>query len=152
MIRRGMSILMAAGVAVTPIVMAAPAQAAVTCSGFNCDGKDPQATHCADGATTSRTTYVRNSAGTAIAKVELRWSPTCKTNWSRVTAVGSTTRRMQGDVFRWSDHADRVGGIVTAPSVWSAMLYAPGVCADAGGRVFFSDGKTAYAVTAVACG
>jgi hypothetical protein len=154
MIKKWMTAAVAAATLVTPVVLAPSAQAAVTCSGFGCDGKDPMVTHCNEGAKTilSATRYVVNSKGVQLARVELRYSPTCKTNWGRVTAVNSTTRRMQADVHRYSDGATRFGGIATAPSVWSAMLYAPGVCADARGRVFFSDGTSTTARSGKACG
>ena len=51
---------------------------AAPCSGFGCDGYDPNADGCATGATVP--TSVTNSYGT----LQLRWSPTCKTNWGRL--------------------------------------------------------------------
>jgi hypothetical protein len=56
---------------------------AASCSGTGCDGKDPDATQCSVGATTLDSRYV--SYGGRAIYVELRWSPTCQTNWTRVT-------------------------------------------------------------------
>jgi hypothetical protein len=109
-------------------------------------------TNCNVGAATVKTGYIKNSQQVPLAKIELRYSPTCKTNWSRLTSVNSTTRTMQAGVFRYSDNVTLVGGIATAHVVWSAMAYAPGVCADARGLVFFSNGTKTGGQTAKACG
>ena len=57
---------------------AATAPAAAPCSGFGCDGQDPNADGCANGA------QVVYSAVTSYGTLQLRWSPTCKTNWGRL--------------------------------------------------------------------
>jgi hypothetical protein len=89
------------------LVAAAPAQAAVSssvaapgtpppsCYGDYCSGTDPEATRCsADAYTVAH----RNWAGWGVT-LELRWSPTCKTNWARVNAnpaaSGATLRAVQ---------------------------------------------------------
>jgi hypothetical protein len=62
------------------LAYAGTAEAAVTCYGDYCSGQDPHATHCEDdafsvaSAPVSGTPYVLN----------LRWSPTCKTNWAQL--------------------------------------------------------------------
>ena len=61
---------------------------AVTCSGSGCEGKNPQTTGCSADAVTAA------SAAIPDGKVELRWSQTCLTFWSRVTSwIGPTTIR-----------------------------------------------------------
>ena len=73
------------------VLPAAPALAA-TCSGFQCDGKNPHTTSCDANADTFETVYIRNAAGTAIGTVEYRWSLICLTSWSRVTSwIGAQT-------------------------------------------------------------
>lgn len=63
------------------LVPGAPAQAASpTCYGDYCSGTDPEATKCsADAYTVAHQTWDGWSA-----RLELRWSPSCKTNWARV--------------------------------------------------------------------
>lgn len=50
----------------------------VTCYGDYCSGRDAEKTHCADDAITvmHRTDE--------YASLQVRWSPTCKTNWARL--------------------------------------------------------------------
>lgn len=59
---------------------AAPAQAATY------DGTDPAATGCAASAYTARSAY-GYIGGVAHELVELRYSPTCRTTWARVTTI-----------------------------------------------------------------
>ena len=63
----------------------------VTCSGNGCNGLNPVTTGCSAGAYTVQTAVFSNSY------VELRYSPTCGTNWGRVTSkVG------EGSAFRFT--------------------------------------------------
>jgi Protein of unknown function (DUF2690) len=66
-----MSIVVGAG------VVAPPAHAGVGCWGDWCSGRDPQATGCSADA------YTVAAVDVTGARLELRWSPTCKTNWAR---------------------------------------------------------------------
>src|SRR5262245_1467970 len=67
---------------------ASPAFAA-TCSGNGCNGLDPIATGCATGAYTVASAPMSDPYGTA-ATIDLRYSPSCGTNWSRLTmSVGT---------------------------------------------------------------
>jgi hypothetical protein len=100
----------------------------VTCSGNGCDGLDPEATGCARDAYT-----VRVSGGTVSFRtgtIELRYSPTCGTNWGRVLSnIGSarltvSIRRHDG-LFYFA-----VGSGVR---LWSPMVYARNVKAKACG-------------------
>src|SRR3569833_2203729 len=71
----GVAVLAASVVAgLTP---AATASAAVGCYGDYCSGQDPQVTGC---AADSQTVAFDDLSG---ARIEVRWSPTCKTNWAR---------------------------------------------------------------------
>ena len=108
----------------------------VTCSGEGCDGQNPATTGCSADAYTVQTAVFSNSF------VELRYSPTCGTNWGRVTSrVGATFL-----VIR----IDRSGGLTYTFSggnfnfAYSAMVYAPKVAARACGGVNAISGCTAY--------
>lgn len=96
---------------------------AVGCWGDYCSGQDPHGTGCDADARTLASDY---SYGTPYA-VELRWSPTCKTEWARVSAhawpggdslgvVQPSTGYSQGYSSRNSDY------------VWSRMIYSPTRC------------------------
>ena len=108
----------------------------VGCSGSGCNGLNPATTGCSADAFTVQTAVFSNS------RVELRYSPTCGTNWGRVTSkVGATFL-----VIR----IDRSGGLTYTfsggnfNSAWVAMVYAPQVAARACGGVSSISGCTAY--------
>lgn len=61
-------------------LMMAPSALAVGCYGDYCSGQNPQSTGCSADARTVASVYVPGTQS----PVELRWSPTCKTNWARV--------------------------------------------------------------------
>jgi len=108
----------------------------VTCSGNGCNGLNPATTGCSADAYTVQTAVFSNSY------VELRYSPTCGTNWGRVTSkVGATSliiriQRIDGLTYTFS------GGPFN--SAYVAMVYAPKVAARACGGVSSISGCTAY--------
>jgi Protein of unknown function (DUF2690) len=108
----------------------------VTCSGNGCSGLNPQTAGCAAGAYTVLTASFSN------AFVELRYSPTCKTNWGRVISRRGATflsiriQRIDGLTYTFS------GGNFNY--AWSAMVYAPVMKARACGGVQVINGCTAY--------
>ncbi len=136
MSRRSFAILAALAVSLVPatVAQAAPAHVQVTCSGYGCDHLDPVATGCSAGSTT-----VTSAAIGGVGTVELRWSPTCQTNWSRVTiAAGGANPSgfwRYADIYRQSpaahDYFDFNGN---GSPVYGNMLYAPG-CAWASGTI-----------------
>ncbi len=108
----------------------------VGCSGSGCNGLNPATTGCSAGAYTVQTAVFSNS------RVELRYSPTCGTNWGRVTStVGATfliirIQRIDGLTYTFS------GGNFNFAYV--AMVYAPTVAARACGGVSSISGCTSY--------
>jgi Protein of unknown function (DUF2690) len=93
-------------------------QASVTCTGNGCNNQDPQQTGCNIGAYTVQTGVLAREF------IELRYSPTCKTNWARVeNRVGNN------DVFLVL--IERIDGLtygskgLVGPIAWSNMVYAP---------------------------
>lgn len=71
----------AAGAAIIAMAAAgatAPSATAASCYGDWCSGQDPMATGC---ATDGRTIAYRGDI--VGARLELRWSPSCKTAWAR---------------------------------------------------------------------
>jgi hypothetical protein len=107
----------------TPVAVAAPAR--VSCYGDYCSGKDPLASGCdADAVTVA---WVDASG----ARLDLRWSPTCKTDWARwqqypvglksdqpyqLAAVQDTGYTQSKDLG--------VNG-VSQGTYWSNMIYSP---------------------------
>jgi hypothetical protein len=101
------------------------AASAATCSGTGCTYQDPQASGCSADAVT-----VANLKLPWVAQqLELRWSPSCKTNWARMYLDTNPTwlRAVQpnrGDglprVTQLSGHNDIYS--------WSAMIYSPTLC------------------------
>ena len=108
----------------------------VSCSGNGCNGQNPVTSGCDAGAKTIQTAVFSNSY------VELRYSPTCGTNWGRVTSkVGPTylvirTQRIDGLTYTFA------GGNFNY--AFSAMVYAPIAKARACGGVKSISGCTAY--------
>jgi len=132
--RRRVAVFFAASVlAVSGMVVAAPAALAASCYGDYCSGQWPERTGCDVGAVTVSATNF--TAG----RLELRWSPTCKTNWARLqiypggfaytlSAVQDTgyTQKVQ-----WAASTGQ-------GTYWTPMIYSPvrRVQARATGRCF----------------
>ena len=108
----------------------------VGCSGSGCNGLNPATTGCSADAYTVQTATFSNSF------VQLRYSPTCGTNWGRVISrVGATSlvitiQRNDNLTYTFS------GGNFTF--AWVAMVYAPNVPARACGGVSSTSGCTAF--------
>ncbi|WP_406085941.1 DUF2690 domain-containing protein [Kitasatospora purpeofusca] len=66
-----------------PTASAAPPRVAAGCSGLSCFGLDPANTGCsADG-------YTVESVGSTKGTIELRYSPSCKANWARISGASA---------------------------------------------------------------
>jgi len=100
----------------------------VTCSGNGCNGLDPAVTGCDLDAYTVSTTGGTVSFRTGT--IQLRYSPTCGTNWGRVfSSVGNTQltvsiRRDDGRFYFTVGFGTRL---------WSPMVFARNVKAKACG-------------------
>lgn len=107
----------------------------VSCYGDYCSGLDPQSSGCAADAKTVASSY--DSSTNSL--LELRWSPTCKTNWARVNttspawikAVQPTTGYTQWGTFTAAG----------SPYSWSRQIYSPSLCVYAQAN-FGSGGPT----------
>jgi hypothetical protein len=109
---------------------AQPQRPHVTCSGAGCNGLDPEATGCANDAYT-----VKVKGGTVsfrTGRIELRYSPTCGTNWGRVT---STIGSAQLTVSIRRDDGLFYFAVGSGIQMWSPMVYAPNSKAKACGSV-----------------
>jgi hypothetical protein len=69
------------------------AVAASGCYSYGCDGRDPVQTGCAAGAYTAATGYAYRGGNPNFGDngivIELRYSPRCGTNWTRLLFTGS---------------------------------------------------------------
>ncbi len=88
-----------------------------TCSGDGCNNIDPVQSGCADGA------YTVTFVDTGSAEIQLRYSPTCGTNWGRVVSNNSTDTYLVL-VQREDGVAYGTKGL-TGPIAWSRMVYSP---------------------------
>ncbi len=115
-----------AGVARIYASTAQPQLPDVNCSNNDCNGLDPVRTGCASDAFTVSTVSFRTGS------IQLRFSPTCGTNWGRVrSAVGNTQlwvsiRRINDGRFYFRVRSD-------ASLSWSPMVFARSVTAQACG-------------------
>jgi len=104
----------------------------VTCWGDWCSGKNPQDTHCADDATTIAEADVVTKypdVTTNYGKLEVRWSPTCKTKWARLSLTKEmivtylTATQDSGYEQTWhTSGSDNTSG---AGVFYTNMIYSP---------------------------
>jgi hypothetical protein len=75
--------MIALGAVLTTAVLTLGSATSASALSYTNDGKSPESTGCANDAVTKRSAVAANSSnGTTI---ELRWSPSCRTAWARVT-------------------------------------------------------------------
>lgn len=117
------------GLVLLVAALAAPSQAgaAVGCYGDYCSGRDPSSTGCsADGITVA----AKDVAG---GRLELRWSPRCKTNWTRWqqypprigTPVPMQIRAVQDTGYTQRRNVAGSTGAVRPGTYWTPMIYSP---------------------------
>ena len=112
--------------------------ASTGCYGDWCSGQDSAVTGCANDGRTVASNDLYEQRGsfngdiywTYVGKVELRWSPKCKTNWARFTGVDSsginTLKVVQDTGYTKSKSTVPLWGGWTKPGVyWSPMIYSP---------------------------
>lgn len=99
---------------------------AAGCSGRGCDGTDPQSTGCSANSFTVVTRAIREyRTGQQIGIVELRYSPSCGTNWTRTTNWVSATT-LWATITRISSSVDEYQTIKGPfKQIWSKQVYAP---------------------------
>jgi hypothetical protein len=113
--------------------------AARGCYGDWCSGRDPSSTGCANGSRTVASTEVSfvvtypgtdpSSEEVKAGWLDLRWSPTCKTNWARLTLyrdapfseLVATQDSGYAQHYRTAGHFGNTGG----GTFWTNMIYSP---------------------------
>lgn len=127
-----------------PPASSTPTPKALSCYGNYCSGKSAAKTGCATGAT------VRASISEDGTKLELLWSPTCKTKWARL--IIPPGQWDPGEV--WAEQSTGykqvayMGGVTyhTTTTVSSPMIYSPKKCVAAwftqGSGFIYNDDNT----------
>jgi Protein of unknown function (DUF2690) len=116
------------------------AAAAPLCSGYGCDGRDPVQMGCDADAYTAATGYAYRSGQATLGYngiiIDLRYSPTCGTNWTRVRFTGPGAPWVGADLEVIRTNGPRPGTdeqwIYSGPTktLWGNMVYAPSpICA-----------------------
>jgi hypothetical protein len=133
-----------------------PAALAATCSGTSCDGQDPYSTGCAGpGASyyvVETTSLINDSTGVAsnsYGYVQLWWSNTCDTNWTRmVVNVGGGTLGLEQVSLKSPNSAGDTGCVSysggSKGAYVSCQIYAVGIPAKSTGRLYGSSGPEIY--------
>ena len=108
-----------------------PGNTGVSCFQSGCDFQDPGATGCDADAETIGQAPITDSRG-KLGYVELRWSPTCQTNWARVTStsgVSSATHVLSVSIERQSDGTfeslDTEGNVDTGNNLGGGHSFGP---------------------------
>ncbi|QOC93148.1 DUF2690 domain-containing protein [Micromonospora craniellae] len=131
----------AASALTASMLIATPASAA--CSGYGCDGTDPADTGCSSGAqnATANPAYIMQGS-TTLAVVELRWSPSCKTNWGRISNRVSPHNRVEVYVYRSNPYATTSSYGGTGTQYYGDQLYGQNMTVCAVGKVVTASGTT----------
>jgi hypothetical protein len=117
-------LLVALALTTGAVAVATPAHA-VTCYGDYCSGQDPEASGCASGS------YTATSYNHAEFSLQVRYSPTCQTNWTRIVMYSpgwnctrsGTIRAVQDTGYTQSKYVDSVCG--SGFTRWTPMIYSP---------------------------
>lgn len=117
---------------------------AATCSGTGCNGLAPSGTTCNNDAYSisgsQRTFY--NQFGTAIGTLVLRYSPSCKTVWSRVNSNYSKSAGIfQNGYYLYGASSSGAGAINTP------MVYAPGTTMNGSAYLYLNSTTALYEQT-----
>lgn len=109
--------------------------------GEHLTGTDPISTGCSADAQTVRSNYIKDSNGTNLALLELRYSPTCRTAWGRVTKVHSGVTSIQVSVVRQAPFWQAPLATTTESSTYSLQVNDAGYVANAMGTATINGEK-----------
>lgn len=118
-----LALVFGAGPTLVPVATPMAHAQSVSCEGDWCSGRDPMETNCAADARTVASQGVYGTYGATY--VELRWSPTCKTNWARANFVTTSIKSVQSTTYTQGYSSNN--GAVS----WSKMIYSPTHCVKA---------------------
>jgi hypothetical protein len=119
-----------------------PLRPLVSCSGTNCNAKDPNSTGCsADayivplGGDGGYTYYYQWGGGVGDGYMNLMYSPTCGTNWSYVTNDFPSNNKIEAQVDNLSTNYYYWNSCSNCASRASLMTYAPTAPTEADGWI-----------------
>lgn len=113
------------GLMLAAMLSVAPAANAATCYGDYCSGQDPQATGCAADAYSFASARIPGT----WTYIELRWSPSCKTEWARVPNGYGLYYPNQLSAVQPSTGYRQVGVVShSADYSWTRQIYSPVRC------------------------
>jgi Protein of unknown function (DUF2690) len=125
--RRATVVFVALSLSATMVAAATASPAgAASCSGDSCSGRDPQASGCSSDA------YTAYSTNLGSAQLQLRWSPSCQTNWARLIVYpqgwgcfiyGQLSAVQDTGYMQWSEAPWTCGS--GGATYWSPMSYSP---------------------------
>lgn len=95
---------------------------AATCSGNHCHALDPQDTGCNAEKDVLEKRTISTSNGVPLGSVEMRWSRSCRTKWSRVTSL-NVQPSLSAFLTRKSGNPPFVVKTAKGTLVWSPMFY-----------------------------
>lgn len=111
-------------------------------SAHSLDGQSPVSSGCANDAYTAKSGRLWNgSSYHSTARIELRYSPRCRTVWARISGAGVGGI---GRVIRRSDDRRMTCQISSGTSCFSPMLYDGGTTSAAYGEWGVWHNRTAY--------
>ncbi len=119
------TLILLAAIVVEQVTVPKAHAASVTCYGDYCSGQDPVATGCATDAVTFA--WVDLSG----ARLDLRWSPTCKTEWARWQQYpgfsGDTPWQLSAiqDTGYTQSITYDINGPAAGTTTWTPMIYSP---------------------------
>ena len=120
-----------------------------------CDDHDPASTGCADASSFTVTeSNITDASGAVIGLVEVRYSPTCQTNWGRVTGFGAyasalkQTTACRGTPAQYSDSGCTDTDTGLEPTRFSDQVFAPTECVSVVGVLIQSSLPGARKVSA----
>lgn len=118
-----------------------------TCYEYGCDNTDPVDTGCADGSQYTVASAAVTIGNEAVATINLRYSPTCGTNWAQITELITNYDLAIIGVCRLPNSCASEYD-TTAPEAWSNQMYAYDIPAKAYATVYLDTGQAYGYVTA----
>jgi hypothetical protein len=138
------------------LVASSPAALAATCSGTGCDASDPYSTGCAGSGASyyvaETTPLIKESTGVAsnsYGYIQLWWSNTCDTNWTRMVVNVSGAASGLEEVFLDRNNSAGSHYCISLSSgsngaYISCQIYAAGIPAASYGDLESSNGTILY--------
>jgi hypothetical protein len=107
-------------------LLTTPQAHAVSCYGDYCSGQDPSQSGCGADA------YIAVSNNFDLGSLQIRYSPTCKTNWAKLVIYATPHCVLPGGLdavqdtgYKQSTETRLVCGTGSETTFWTPMIYSP---------------------------